>query len=227
MRHDKNRAIKLRKLGNSYQQISVILGAPKSTLSYWLKDIKLSQGAEIKIQSRRNSIGITKLISRNKEQTVLAEKRYKEIRERGEKESKKLLSNSLFILGVSLYWAEGYKQGAHGSKWKSVDFANSDPNMIEIMVKFFVKFLKIKPSDIKIQIMLHDPESVDKVINFWHNITRIPKNNFIKTHYSIIRTGRNKPIRKLKHGTIHLRINNVNSFFRLIGWIDGLKNKFI
>lgn len=102
MRHDKNRAIKLRKLGNSYQQISVILGAPKSTLSYWLKDIKLSQGAEIKIQSRRNSIGITKLISRNKEQTVLAEKRYKEIRERGEKESKKLLSNSLFILG-SLY----------------------------------------------------------------------------------------------------------------------------
>jgi len=27
----------------------------------------------------------------------------------------------------------------------------------------------------------------------------------------------------LTHGTVHIRINNVKLFFRIIGWIDGLK----
>lgn len=227
MRSDKNKAIKLRKLGNSYQQISSILKAPKSTLSYWLKDVEISQIAKSKIQSRRCSTGIAKLIERNKAQTVLAEKKHKELEEEGKKEAKKLYSDSLFVLGVSLYWAEGYKQGAYGSKWKSIDFANADPKMIKIMVKFFIKFLKIKKSDIKIQIMLHDSEGIDKAINFWHNITRVPKDNFIKTACSASKTSAKKITRKLEHGTIHLRINNVRQFFRLIGWIEGLKSKFI
>lgn len=227
MRSDKNKAIKLRKLGNSYQQISSVLKVPKSTLSYWLKDIEISQTAKLKIQSRRCSTGIAKLIERNKEQSFLAEQKHKEIEKMGEEEAQKLYSDQLFILGTSLYWAEGYKQGAYGSKWKSIDFANSDPEMIKIMVKFFLKFLKIKKSDIKIQIMIHDSENIDKAINFWHNITRVPKNNFIKTSCSIRKTSAKKIKRKLEHGTIHLRINNVKQFFRLIGWIKGLKSKFI
>jgi hypothetical protein len=227
MRSDKNLAIKLRKSGNSYSQISSVLNIPKSTLSYWLKDIIISREAKEKIQARTNSTGIAKLIDRNKNQSVLAETRHTEFRKQGKEEAKKLLSDSLFIIGLSLYWAEGYKQGAYGSKWKSIDFANSDPEMIKIMVKFFTKFLNIKKSEIKIQIMLHNSKNVDKAVNFWHNITRVPKENFIKTSFAISKASLNKQNRKLEYGTIHLRINNVESFFRLIGWIDGLKLKFI
>jgi len=156
MRSDKNTAIKLRGLGNSYSQISTILSVPKSTLSYWLKNIRLSREAENKIQRRTNLTGIAKLIERNKKQSVLADIRHQEDYKKGKKEAKKLLTNPLFLLGASLYWAEGYKQGAYGSKWKSIDFANSDPEMIKIIIKFFTKFLKIKKSEIKIQIMLHN-----------------------------------------------------------------------
>ncbi len=41
MRKDKEIAIKLRKQGLSYSQIKNKLDIPKSTLSYWLRDIKL------------------------------------------------------------------------------------------------------------------------------------------------------------------------------------------
>lgn len=109
MRLDKDSAIKLRKSGQSYNQISGALNIPKSTLSYWLKDIIISQEARNKIQERTNSTGIAKLIERNKLQTVLAEKRHNKIYQLAKIESKKLLSDSLFLVGVSLYWAEGYK----------------------------------------------------------------------------------------------------------------------
>lgn len=227
MRSEKNSAIKLRKSGESYNQISKALKVPKSTLSCWLKDIVISKEAQEKIQARVNSTSIAKLIERNKNQTKLAQERHSKIYELAKEESKKMLSDSLFLVGLSLYWGEGYKQGAYGSKWKSIDFANSDPDMISMMVLFFTKFLNLKRSDIKIQIMLHDPKDTDKAVIFWHQLTKIPKNNFIKTCHSISSASSNKQNRKLEHGTIHLRINDVERFFRLIGWIDGLKQKFL
>ncbi|MFA5886200.1 MAG: hypothetical protein WC863_00275 [Patescibacteria group bacterium] len=226
MRSDKTIAIKLRKNGKSYSQISTILLIPKSTLSLWLKDIKLSKKASDRIKALTNATAISKLILRNKQQTTIANQRHESIRETARKEAKPLLTDSLFLAGVSLYWAEGYKKGALGSKWKSIDFANSDPEMIKLMVNFFTNFLKIKESDIKIQIMLHDTKETNKCLNFWHKLTSIPKKNFIKTCYSISKASLQKSNNKLPYGTIHLRINNVNSFFRLIGWIDSLKEKF-
>ena len=52
MRHDKQVAINLRKTGQSYLQISQALEVPKSTLSYWLKNIKISKQAQEKISKR-------------------------------------------------------------------------------------------------------------------------------------------------------------------------------
>jgi len=227
MRSDKQQSIKLRKTGLSYNQISTLLKIPKSTLSCWLKNVSLSKQAQNKITSRTNGTAIAKLIERNKNQTVIAQNRHKNLRELGRQESIKLLSNPLFLAGVSLYWAEGYKQGAFGSKWKSIDFANSDPEMIKLMLLFFTSFFDLKKSEIKIQIMLHDLNGADSAINFWHKLTRIPKENFIRTCSSLSRASLQKRNKKLQYGTIHLRVNNVKYFFRLIGWIDGLKDKLI
>ena len=226
MRSDKNLVIKLRKQGKSYSQISVALKVPKSTLSTWLKDIPLSVEAKAKIQARTNDNAITKLIERNKQQTVISQERHHIIRKEARKEAKELLSDPLFLTGVSLYWAEGYKRGAYGSKWKSIDFANSDPEMIKLMMKFFIKFMDLKRTEIRIQIMLHNPADTIKTVDFWHNLTGIPKANFIKTCHVISRASLQKRNKKLEYGTVHIRINDVNRFFRLIGWIEGLQAKF-
>jgi hypothetical protein len=226
MRSDKLSAIKLRKSGQSYNQISQSLNIPKSTLSIWLKNLELSDRAKQKIESRVNTTSVMKLIARNKQQTIVAKNRHQQIRQAAKKEAGKLLSDLLFLSGISLYWAEGYKQGALGSKWKSIDFANSDPQMIKLMVLFFTKFLNLGKDKIRIQIMLHDKRDTEKAVNFWHNITGIPKENFIKTCHTLSRASLQKVKNKLLYGTIQLRINDVVRFFRLIGWIDGLKAKF-
>jgi hypothetical protein len=226
MRQDKTKAIKLRKAGNSYNQISKALKVPKSTLSYWFGDLKISKKSQEKILLRAYKLSTEGLIKRNKNQTVLAKKRADDIRSEAKKESLKLMDNKLFLTGLSLYWAEGYKKGAKGSKWKSIDFANSDPEMVIIIIKFFRKFLQIDDSRIKIQLMTHKNINVNKAVKFWSNLTKIPKNQFIKSCSAVSKAskGKRNP-NSLTYGTVHIRINDVKLFFRIIGWIDGLKEK--
>lgn len=224
MRKDKEKTIQLRREGFSYNEISKKLGIPKSTLSFWLSDLEISKEAKSRIASRVYAGSITGLIKRNKNQTILAKERADKIRSAAKLEMKGLMRNRLFLAGISLYWAEGYKKGAYGSKWKAVDFANSDPIMIEIMMKFFRNICKVENDKIKMQIIAHENVDIDKAVQFWSRLTKIPKSQFIKTYCSVNASSKNKRKRNdLTHGTVHIRINNVELFFRIIGWIDGLK----
>lgn len=224
MKENKARAIELRREGFSYNEISSKLEIPKSTLHYWLVSIKLSAKAKARIASRVHKGSVEGLIKRNKNQTALAKKRAEEIRNLAKKEVGNLINNKLFLTGISLYWAEGYKKGAHGSKWKAVDFVNSDPELVKIMLKFFRNICQVKNDKIKVQLIAHKNININKAVNYWSNLTHIPKSQFIKTCCSVNKSSKNKRnTHSLTHGTVHIRINDVKLFFRIIGWIDGLK----
>ena len=224
MRHDKKVAINLRKTGQSYLQISQVLNVPKSTLSYWLKNVKISRQAQEKISKRAYSKSVEALIKRNKNQTVVADLKAKAIIKKSAAEVKNLINNKLFVTGVSLYWAEGYKKGAYGSKYKSVDFTNSDPEMIKIMMKFFRKICKVKEDKFKLLLMAHPNMNIDRSMSFWSDITKLPITQFTKTQIAISKSSKFiRPIDSLQHGTIHIRIYNVAMFYKIIGWIKGLK----
>ncbi len=66
MKETKDLAIALRIKGSSYAQIREKLGVAKSTLSFWLRDIELSEQAKKKISSRVYKTSILALIERNK-----------------------------------------------------------------------------------------------------------------------------------------------------------------
>ena len=52
------------------------------------------------------------------------------------------------VIGAMLYWGEGYK-GDDKNPAKLVDFANSDPDMIKIFLKFLRTVFKIDEKKIK------------------------------------------------------------------------------
>lgn len=223
MRKDKDQAFKLRKKGYSYNQISQKLSIPKSTLSTWLRDVTLSPEAQKKIEERVHKTSVRALIERNKRQTHLAHQRSQEIRKLATQEYKRYMNDPLFISGVALYWAEGYKKGADGSKWKSIDFANSDPDMIVLIIRFFEAFLHIDKSKIKLQIIAHKNVVENEALQYWQKITKVPIKNFMKVSYTKNNSSGKRTGNRLPHGTLHVRINNVELFFKLIGWIDGMK----
>ena len=197
-------------------------------MSYWLRDLKISEEAREKIMKRAQSASIAGLIKRNRNQTVLAKQRADEIRRKARQEARKLFRNPLFISGVSLYWAEGYKKGAFGSKWKGVDFVNSDPETIKVMMKYFRHICNVPNDKFRLQLMVHPNVNVRKAVAHWSKLTKIPKGQFMKISHVVSKSSKKKRNpSSLIYGTIHIRICDVKLFFRIIGWIDGLKEKLI
>jgi hypothetical protein len=215
-------AIELRQQGKSYFEISRITDTPKSTLSYWLRNIKLTGKQRYVLQQRSKSAGAKVLIKRNRAQTAIALARSKAARLQAVGQIQALRDHEVFLCGISLYWAEGYKKGAYGSAWKCVDFANADPNMITFVMYFFRKYCKVPKKKFRIHLMLHDRSQENAEKKFWSRITGVPLKQFSATSFVISKSSQGKRTSKLPHGTVHIRIHDVSLFFQFIGWIEGL-----
>ena len=75
------------------------------------------------------------------------------------KEISGITPRELRLIGIALYWAEGYKT----DRARGVEFANSDPAMIQLMIKWFQDICRVSEDKIKIRIQIHDPKKHKKV----------------------------------------------------------------
>ncbi len=229
MRKDKNRAIQLRLEGLSYGQIQkLLLGISKSTLSLWLKEVPLSDEARKKIAVRSREKSLAGFIKRNKEQTALAIKRRDDILELAQSEIREVSRENLFIVGIALYWAEGYKRvrkvkgreiTAH-----SISLTNSDPLLVQMFLRFIREICNVPEEKITADLRIFKHIQEDEAISYWSKITKIPKSRFGKVHIFVSLSSKGKrPFNRLPFGVIQIRINNTQLFYKIMGWIEGLK----
>ena len=117
----------------------------------------------------------------------------------------------LKIAGIMLYWAEGARGG------NTVDFANSDPQMIRLFLKFLRRICGVKEERLRVYLYVYAKSSVDAAKEYWHNVTGIPMLQFTKPY---VREGnQNLSNRKLPHGTVHIRYNDTRLLQTIGGWI--------
>ncbi len=109
------------------------------------------------------------------------------------------LLKELMAIGTMLYWAEGFK-GDH-----IIDFANSDPLMIRLFIKFFRSVYFPDEKKFRIQLYCYSNQNVLDLIDFWSRITKISKKQFIKPY---VRSDFKEDGRKMKYGLIHVRYHD-------------------
>ncbi|OGI16739.1 MAG: hypothetical protein A3J63_05205 [Candidatus Moranbacteria bacterium RIFCSPHIGHO2_02_FULL_40_12b] len=134
---------------------------------------------------------------------------------------KKINSEKLKILkvvGVMLYWAEGYKVG----KRCMVDFANSDKDMILLFLKFLRRVCGIDEKKLRVYSYFYSNQDISKNINYWSKLTRVSKKQFSKPY---IRDGFKEEKRdKMPYGLIHIRYNDKKLLNLILSWIGEYKN---
>lgn len=209
----KTEAIKLRKLGWSYNKISKKLDTPKGTISYWFKGLIFSE--KIKEKNIQNSKikWAANLTKYNKNRSVVARARWASVQAEANNNAPGLAKDPLFLAGVMLYWAEGYKKG----NW-NVIFTNADPEMNKIMMHFFVNVCCVPKEKIKCKIQVHSLTQVEKSLSFWSKCIGLPKSNFLKTTVQKHVT-KNANYNPLVYGTLQIRINDVLLVNKIKGWI--------
>ncbi len=172
---DKQKAIELRKKGLSYKEIQMKINVSKSLLSGWFKYLELSPEEEnflnLRMVERKDKGRISSIIS-NRNRRIAREVI---VFEEAKKLFKNYKSQSLFLVGIALYWAEGSKRTGE------FQFVNSDPQMITFMDKWIKKFMNIETNKIKKRLFIHKIPGYENINLFWASILNIPQDSFEKT----------------------------------------------
>lgn len=121
-----NKARELRREGKSLNDICDMVGASKSSVSAWVRDVELSEEMKSSLLKRRNrGSGAGYAAGRLVWSSLCAEKREK-WREEGRQAARK--KDLTHAMGCMLYWAEGNKDRS------SLGIANSDAKMLRSFV---------------------------------------------------------------------------------------------
>ena len=147
----------LRKSGYSIEALMRELSLPKSTVWHHIHKIKLSDKYKKILKSNQ---GGSKL---RKEKDLL----------RAHEEAKNLLESHdkyLYTTAASLYWAEGSKGRC--------ELVNTDGEMIKLYLKILRNNLKIPEERIEPILRIFSNHKESECLNYWSEITRIPKNRF-------------------------------------------------
>jgi len=221
-RKDYQAALALRLEGKTYGEIRGIFKIPKSTLSTWFSDLRVSNKAKKILESKKKN-GYYKLLEFNKVRTINIHKENEDIRRNYESRIRKLSNRELMILGAALYWGEGYKNfGQKRNIYPYICFGNSDPLMHKVFIAFLERCLKINKDRIKCQVMIYPGINPSEAIQYWQNTTRIPVKNF-RTQLAISRSSQGKrPWNLLPYGTLQLRVSQRQDFFKIRGLMDGI-----
>lgn len=202
MRKDKNLAISLRKQGKSYNEIAKILKAPKSTFSLWLRNIKMPVEIERKFWNETRKKWARSITEFNKKQAEAARQKAEKLQENTAKDIGALSKKELLLVGTALYWAEGYKK----SRW-TLQFSNSDPIMIKLIMKFFKKVCNVPKEKIRATAQIHPNVTSEKAINYWSKISGIPKTHFSKFYSRLTPSSKQKrPPNTLLYGTLRILV---------------------
>lgn len=217
--------IALRKNGKTHGEIAKFLNIPKSTVGWWLRNVKISKALEKQILERsrkkwRKNIAIYNNYY-GKIRSELATKIRENYKIRASKEIGNLTKKGLKFIGSSLYWAEGNIKNRN-----SLRFSNSNPLIIKTIMKFFREVCKIPDKKIKARVHIYPGLGKKKATNYWKKITGLNKNNFHKPQVQTSRASRGKrPRNTLPYGTLHLTAGNTEITCKVKGWIQGISEK--
>lgn len=219
----KSTAIKLRQSGKSYGYIMKTLNIhSKGTINYWLKDVILTK--ESKKLLRENSElaykrGLYKANEQRQEKTKLENLEYLSF---GEDKINNVDIHSLAILGAALYWGEGTKSESKNTSYRMISFANSDPLMVSVFMKFLRKVLIVPEDKLHGGIHIYPSTDKEKAMYFWSKITKIHKDKFYIVK-QVSRASKNKrPTNLLPFGTAVIRISGRKYFYIIKGMINKI-----
>ncbi|MGB2762352.1 MAG: helix-turn-helix domain-containing protein [Minisyncoccales bacterium] len=213
---EKIKAIHLRKLGKSYSEIRRIIKVSKSTLSLWLRDIKLTPIQEKRIYVELRQKNAYKLAKLSQKRRI---EKTKKIFKEAEKEIPVYFKNSLFLSGLMLYWAEGDKSKSN----EHVKFTNSDNAMIMFIMKWFRKICKVPETKFRVCLHIHKLHCRKNIEQYWSHITGIPLSQFYKTQ--VKPTSLKQRRNKLYDGTCAITVCNKDLFRKIEGWKLGFLKK--
>ena len=203
-------ALRLRKTGLSYNEIRKEIPVAKSTLSLWLKSVRLPKKHRDRLYKRQISIlslgSQIQKMRRAREVDLI-------IREAKRDIQLPLSLETYRLMGAALYWGEGCKS-------KGFNVTNSDPRLIFFMVKWIERIFGVPSKDLRARLNIYPQQNELKIKKFWSLLTGIPLQNFGKSYVKPLSKG--YKANNLYYGTMRVELpKGTDARYKIYGWIQA------
>jgi len=202
---DRERARELRARAWTLAEIAAELGASKSSVSEWCRDVRF----EPRPRNRGHALG-----QRPHPQHLAKLAELEQSRRAAAEAVGALSDRDLFIAGIALYAGEGAKTG------NTVKLANTDPRMIILFLAWMRRFFVLDEARLRVQLYLHQGLDIDAATEHWSALTGIPRSQFIKPYRAAPDPSRR--FAKYPFGCPGVRYSSASTLYRILALCDAL-----
>lgn len=213
---ERKKARELRTQGFSLREIAEKIKCPKSSISEWVRDIPLTDEQIERLELKQDRARAKAANHPNSPKNVWATIRKNLYDSALQEVPGSCSKETLKVLGSALYWAEGYKVSIN-----MINFSNSDPYMIALMMRFFKEICKVRKDKFRGMVHIHPHLDNLRATNFWSKISGIPVSQFHKTHFGVSKASKHKRD-TLPLGTFRIVICDTRLRAKIDGWIKGI-----
>ena len=213
----------LRENGKSLQDIVSSLKLNKSTVSFWCRNIQLSESTLRKIKYDGNAKSMAGLLRYSEIKRSERMERTKTYKQEGALLVGKLSERDILMAGLGLYWGEGYKESN-----SELGFTNSSFKIIDFYLKW-LSLLKVSKNDLIFRLTINKffKKYEKDIKNFWMRSLSVKEAQFSKT--TIIKTNLKKASlenRGKYRGILRVKVRRGLSLKnKILGAIDHISKK--
>jgi transposase-like protein len=208
----RSKAELLRQQGKSVKEIAQKVGVSQSTASRWCSDILLTSEQRKKLDEKRRVAGAKALAPWIRKNRELKQDDIKKQSLKGRRDLGQMKKRDLFMLGLGLYWGEGYKRGSQ--EW---GFTNSDPKIIQTILVWLEECYGISKERIIARLTINEryKNQTDRLTNMWSRETGISVAQFGKPSFVSGYNG-SKLEEQTYRGTLRIKVRRGTSLRRRI-----------
>jgi transcriptional regulator with XRE-family HTH domain len=206
------RAKELRAQGFTYDEIAAAVGASKSSVSVWCRDVAVDAEAWGARRLASRNFG-ARTRPPNRLQRAKAEQIEAGCRE-GAARIGALTERDLLVAGAALYAGEGSKTGLE------TRFGNSDPRMVALFMDWLRRCVGVDESQLRVRLYLHEGLDLDAAEEFWSGVTGIPRSRF-RTPYRAVADATRRTSKHV-HGCATVIAIGAERHRRVLGLVEAL-----
>ena len=209
-------ARELRRSGMPYKRIASRIGVSASSVHAWTKDIELTK--EQKSFNLRGPRGPQnpEVVGRRAESWAA---RCRAARLASQEDGRRAVreGDRLHQAGCMLYWAEGAKRR------NTLQFTNSDPNMLAFFRRFLVEAMAIERDEIvmSINVYTNNGMTIEEIERYWLDLLELPASSVRKHMVNHMPTSSSGQARnKLPYGVVTLNVHSTWMLHHIYGAIQ-------
>jgi hypothetical protein len=209
---ERERARELRAQAWTIGEIVDDLGVSRSSVSVWVRDVRFDEATRAARAGANRRRGARVRAPNRLQQWKQAE--IDRLLAEGIERIGQLSDRDLLIAGTALYAGEGAKTDG------GVVFANSDPRMVALHLRFLRRFFDVDESRLRLRLYLHEGLDIDRAISFWSGVTAIPPNQFLAPYRAVP----DPSVRRTKHpmGCPGIRYSCSKTHRAIMGLVEAL-----